>query len=204
MLAMLLVAAKLRAADVVTPRPATPDDARPPTGFGATKFGMSLAEVWRLYPKAELLGQTEQLGASSVGGPYVDRLALRKQAVVGLDQPTTVELRFWKNQLWTVIVYFGDNDLEHSRAYLLKTFGPPQGTDPNSPTWPGATVTTSATVKQRWYGTSDNGLLKEAAAWFADVLTGKWKDASPAEKAEREQRMAALTPRAAQTPADKK
>ena len=200
---ILLATAKLRAAEVPAAG-STPGDTRLPTGFGATKFGMRLAEVWAMYPKAELLEQTAQLGASNVGGPYVDRLALRNYPVAGLDKPTTVELRFWKDQLWTVIVYFGDNDLEHSKAYLVKTFGPRRAGDSESPSWPGASVTTSATYKQRWYGTSDNAMSQQVAAWFADVIAGKWTDASPAEKADRAKRMAALTPHGVSTPENEK
>jgi hypothetical protein len=168
-----------------------------PTGFGPAKFGMSLAEVWKMYPKAELLGPMATLGVAAVDGPYIDRLALRDQPVPGFAKPTTVELRFWKDRLWQVIVYFGDNDPDACKAYLTQTFGPSASPDPNNPSWPGSKVSTSAAYKQKWYGYSDDATSKQATEWFGDALKGVWKGETAEEKAVREQRMAALTPRAA-------
>lgn len=155
---------------------------------------MSLAEVWKMNPTAELLAPSRGLGASALGGPYIDRLALRKQPVPGFDTPTTVELRFWKDQLWGVIIYFGDNDQEKCKAYLAETFGPTTATNPDNPVWEGEKVTTIGVYKQGWYGSSDNALSQQATAWFRDKISGTWRGETPEEKVAREKRMAALTP----------
>ncbi len=167
-----------------------------PTGFERAEFGMSLGEVWKMYPNAELLASTATLGASNVGGPYIDRLALRNHPVPGFDKPTTVELRFWKDKLWGVIIYFGDNDPDKCKALLAKTFGPTTSRDPNHPVWRGDRVTTIGAYKQSWYGSSDNAFSNQATAWFSDLTEGKWKGETAEEKAARERRMAALTPKA--------
>jgi hypothetical protein len=197
-LVMALTAGPLSAATTPVPgqRTTAAAKAAEPTGFGTAKFGMSLAEVWKMYPKAKLLGPRDTLGASAVDGPYIDRLALHDQPVPGFAKPTTVELRFWKDKLWAVVVYFGDNDPEACKIYLTQTFGPSASPDPNSPSWPGTKVSTSAVYKQNWYGFSDDAISKEAAAWFGDALKGVWKGETAEEKAAREQRMAALTPHA--------
>ena len=184
------------------PTAATMSAARPyePAGFEAAKFGMSLAEVWKMYPKAELVNPKVGLGASTLGGPYIDRLVLREQPVRGFDKPTTVELRFWKDKLWGVIIYFGDNDDARCKAYLAEIFGPGSATNPDNPVWDGERVTTIGVYKQRWYGSSDNSLSAQATAWFRDKLSGQWKGESPEEVAAREKRMAALTPKSDKAP----
>jgi hypothetical protein len=167
-----------------------------PSGFGKAKFGMSLKDVWRMYPQAQLLGEQETLGAAVLDGPYVERLALRNQPVPGFPRPTTVELRFWKGKLWGVVVYFGDNDPEVCKAYLAKEFGPTTSRDANMPIWRGDKVTTTATYNQGWYGYTDDALSQAVSAWLAETLKGSWPGATAEEKAERERLMAEVTPRA--------
>jgi hypothetical protein len=197
--AAVLVASQASAADQPAP-PAPAANATPlyePTGFGTAKFGMSLAQVWKMYPQARLLRENETLGAAAVGGPYIDRLVLRNQPVPGFAKPTTVELRFWKDQLWGVIVFFGDNDPEQCKAYLAKTFGPTTSRDPDNPVWLGGKVSSTGTYKEHWYGYTDIAMSQEAGAWVKSVMNGTWKGETAEEKAAREKRMAALTPSAA-------
>lgn len=165
-----------------------------PAGFGPAAFGMGLMQVWKLFPLAKLMSGEEQLGAPLVAEPYVDRLELRDQSVTGLDKPTTVELRFWKDQLWSAVVYFGDNDVAQVKAFLEKTFGRPVGSEADHPTWPGPRVTTTAVYSQKWYASSLNDLSQEADAWQGDMLKGTWKGETPEEEAARQRRMRALTP----------
>ena len=170
--------------------------AEEPTGFGTASFGMSLKDVWAMYPKARLLGEKESLGAAVLDGPYIERLALRDQPVPGFPKPTTVELRFWKGKLWGVVVFFGDNDPEVCKAYLAQAYGPTTVRDTSMPLWRGDKVTTTATYKQGWYGYTDNALSQEVSAWLAEALKGSWKRATAEENAERERRMAEVTPQA--------
>ena len=168
--------------------------AEEPTGFGNAKFGMSLKDVWRMYPQARLLGEQETLGAAVLDGPYIERLALHDQPVPGFPKPTTVELRFWNGKLWGVVVFFGDNDPQVCKAYLANEYGPTTSRDANMPLWRGNKVTTTATYNQGWYGYTDNALSDDVSAWLAEVLKGSWKGATAEEKAERERRMAEVTP----------
>jgi hypothetical protein len=168
-----------------------------PTGYENAKWGMSLGEVWKMYPKARLIGEEEQTGAPVVEGPYVDRLMLTEQKVPGFEQPTNVELRFWKGKFWATIIFFGPNDPEKSKAYILKQFGQFTAGDDFSPMWVGEKVTTGAAYHQGWYGSSYNPLSEGARTWFTDMMNGRWTKETEEEKAEREARMAALTPQAA-------
>jgi hypothetical protein len=213
LLAALLAASQAGAADkkatpaapaAATAKPTAPPRAKfEPTGVGNAKFGMSLAEVWKMYPKAKLMGEEEQGGAPVLEGPYIDRLLIKDQKVPGFEKPTTLELRFWNGKLWAVIVYFGDNDAETSRASLLKIFGPQASDDGanDNLTWYGEKANTTATFREKWYGTSDNALSAQARGWFSDMLNGIWKGETPEEKAAREARMAALTPKSAKSKA---
>jgi hypothetical protein len=170
-------------------------------GFGSAKFGMSLKDVWRMYPNARLLGEQETLGAAVLDGPYIERLALRNQPVPGFPRPTTVELRFWKGKLWGVVVFFGDNDPQVCQAYLAKLYGPTTSQDTSMPLWRGDKATTTGTYKQGWYGYTDNALSQEVSAWLAEALKGSWKGATAEEKVERQRRMAEVTPKAEQAAA---
>src|SRR5262249_46593011 len=191
----MLVAARVSAADQPAAVPnAPPTPLYEPDGYGPAKFGMSLAQVWKMYPQARMLGENESLGAAVVDGPYIDRLVLRDQSVPGFATPTTVELRFWKDKLWAVIVYFGKNDPEQCKAHLAKTFGPSRTRDPDNPVWNGAKVSTTGTYKEHWYGYVDIAMSQEAGAWLKTVLNGTWKGETPEEREAREKRMAALTP----------
>lgn len=200
-LAAVLTAGQVSATDQPAPPAAAarPTPLYEPTGFGTAKFGMSLAEVWKMYPQARLLGEKETLGAAAVGGPYIDRLVLRNQPVPGFAKPTTVELRFWKDQLWGVVVFFGDNDPEQCKAYLARTFGPSTARDLDNPVWLGEKVSSTGTYKEHWYGYTDIAMSREAGAWLKTVMNGTWKGETPEEKAAREKRMAALTPNPGKT-----
>ncbi|MGH7788128.1 MAG: hypothetical protein ACRERC_14745 [Candidatus Binatia bacterium] len=143
-----------------------------PRGFGKATFGMPADEVRKLLPQAVPLSPGEQLGASAISGPDISRMVLRNYTVEGLPKPTTVELRFWKHQLWGVIVYFGDNTDAEVTALLDKQFGPSDSTDPKQLLWIGATTQTTATFRQRWYGSNDQKLSKEAQIWFMNAIKG--------------------------------
>jgi hypothetical protein len=167
-----------------------------PTGLGDAKWGMTMAEVWKLYPKARWVPEDEQLGAPVVDGPYVDRLEVTDVTVPGLEKPTRVELRFWKGKFWATIIYLGDNDPEKVKAYIAKQFGPFTSGDDFSPMWVGEKVTTGAAYHQKWYGSSDNALSEHARKWFSDMLNGRWSRETAEEIAERDKWVAALTPKA--------
>lgn len=141
-----------------------------PTGFGEAKFKMSPAEVQKIFPKMEPL--EEALAAPVVGGEYVKRFILRKSAVPGLVKPADVELRFWADRLWVVLVYFEGNEADVVIAALRKQIGSEGGSDKNFVTWVGDTSTTVLTRKGQYYSFSDNELGAEArAAIFKGIGT---------------------------------
>ena len=154
------------------------------TGFDKSAFGSSLADAKKSYPKAEEIPEGKDLGAPTVGGPYIRRLLLTDQKVEGLPKPTMVELRFWKNKLWGVVVYLGDNDEPQVIEILTKRLGPSDSTDTDYPLWVRSKTQTTMERKQRWYGVNDLALSTEAQAWFAKLLHGEWKNATPEELAE--------------------
>ena len=141
-----------------------------------------------------MLPDGKNLGAPSVGGPFVHRLYLTEQTVEGLPKPVNVELRFWKKNLWVVQVYWGENTEQDVIAMLTKRLGPNR--DENNPLWITDTVQTTAVLKQHTYGSADLALSADAQAWFKKLMHGEWKQPSQAELDQMEQRTPAATPAA--------
>jgi len=143
------------------------------TGYGKATFGSSAKAVRALYPAAREVGPRERLVAPFIGAPHITRLVLDRQTVAGLPKPTLVELRFWKERLWSVIVYFGDNDDQQVLAMLTKRLGEPRVRSTTQTTWEGKDTQTAASAKQRWYSVNDLALSAEAQAWLAEQLKAK-------------------------------
>lgn len=139
-----------------------------PEGFGQARFGMSPAEVERLYPRLTTLGR-ENLGATPVLSPLAVRQLLPPQELQGLSKPVRVELRYWKDRLWTVIVYYGDNSAEDVITVLRKQVGDPGNRD-KEPTWRGEKVTVITANRERWYAISDDALSREVQAVVFEAL----------------------------------
>lgn len=133
-----------------------------PTGFGKAKFKMTSAEVKKVFPKMEVL--EKPLAAAVVGGSYATRFVLWDYAMPGLKKPVDVELRFWSDRLWVIIVYFKENDTESVVEALRKEVGSPGNGDANFLTWIGDTSTTVLTRRDQYYSISDNDLSAEARA----------------------------------------
>ncbi len=160
-------------------------------GYGPAAFGTRWDKAQQLFPTAEVLPDGKNLGAPSVGGPFVHRLYLTDQTVEGLPKPVNVELRFWKKNLWVVQVYWGDNSERDVIEMLTKRLGQTQ--DKEHPLWFTDTVQTSAVLKQRTYGSADLALSADAQAWFKKLMHGEWKQPSQTELDEMEQRTPAAT-----------
>jgi hypothetical protein len=163
-------------------------------GYGPAPFGTRFDKAQQLFPKAEVLPDGKNLGAPSVGGPFVHRLYLTDQTVDGLPKPVNVELRFWKKNLWVVQVYWGENTEEDVIAMLTKRLG--ANRDEKNPLWMTDTVQTTAVLKQHTYGSADLALSADAQAWFKKLMHGEWKQPSQAELDQMEQRTPAATPAA--------
>jgi hypothetical protein len=164
-------------------------------GYGPAPFGTRWEKARTLFPGAEVLPDKKNVGAPSVGGPFVHRLYLTDQRVEGLPKPVNVELRFWKKRLWVVQVYWGDNSEQEVLAMLGKRLGPAQGNSGGgAPLWTTDTAQTTVTPSQRTYGTADLQLSAAAQRWFKQVMKGEWNRPSQAELDEMEERAPAPTP----------
>jgi hypothetical protein len=142
-----------------------------PEGFGNAKFKMTPEQAKAALPGLE---ETEEdLGAALVGGPYVKRFVLRNHPVPGLQHPTNVEIRFWKDRLWVVIVYFGQNDYPSVVEALEKQLGSTSKGDEKSRVWIGEKTTSVASDREKYYSLADNDLSNEArAALFLGIHHG--------------------------------
>ncbi|MDX2166991.1 MAG: hypothetical protein SF182_08010 [Deltaproteobacteria bacterium] len=145
-------------------------NAAEPTGYGKAKFGSSTAAVKKLYPTLREVAPTDKLVAPFIGGPFITRMLLDNQTVAGLPKPVLVELRFWKDQLWGAIGYFGDNTDQQVMDMLTKQLGPPQASNAAQVTWTGKATQTIVSPRLRWYGTTDDALSKQAQAWLAEEI----------------------------------
>ena len=143
-----------------TPRPPLP------RGFGKAKFGMSVAQVRRLYPA---LQPAQGGGAAYFNSPHLTRYLIPRVNVTGLKQRVNVELRFWKDQLWTVIVYYGTNPFEEVVQSLSRQYGQAT-TRGNDPSWEDSHTTIITAPGQAWYSFSDNAISKDPQEVLRNLL----------------------------------
>ncbi|MBX3025631.1 hypothetical protein KF840_12060 [bacterium] len=151
-----------------------------PTGFGKAKLGSSVEAVKKLYPKMEAVPAAANLGSQAFVSDYLTRYVVRGVEVPELKRKADVELRFWKNQLWVYVVYYGAENQQSVIETLTKRFGPPNGTNPQKPGWTGDKSTAFVETSQHWYGVSDNAVSKDAQAWFIANLSQLTGSAPPA------------------------
>ncbi|MBX3025635.1 hypothetical protein KF840_12080 [bacterium] len=163
-------------------------------GYGPAPFGTRWDKAQALFPSAEVLADGRNVGAPSVGGPFVHRLYLEDQHVEGLSKPVNVELRFWKKNLWVVQVYWGDNSDADVLAALTKRLGPNQDNGDSNLLWITDTVQVTGSTRLRTYGVADLALSADAQKWFKQLTRGEWKAPSQAELDEMEQRTPAPSP----------
>ena len=128
------------------------------------KLGSSSAEVRKVFPKME--PTNENLGAQPFGSEFLTRYAIKNAKIPETGKPGTVELRFWKDKLWAIIVYYGDGNGPKVIEVLTKRLGPPNGTNPQKPSWQGEKSLAFVEQEHGWYSLTDNELSKEAQAWF--------------------------------------
>ncbi|MBI3783212.1 MAG: hypothetical protein HY270_07410 [Deltaproteobacteria bacterium] len=133
-----------------------------PQGYGKAHFSMSVAQVRKAYPE---LREAPKV-AGYLSHPNLQRFVLWHQKMEGLPHPVDVELRFWRDSLWTILFYCGDNSFDAVKVQLSKQFGLPAsgGTDP---TWLWPTRTLMTASKQGWYSIADRQIGKEAQTELA-------------------------------------
>ena len=152
---------------LVTPAlAATP---KQPTGYGKARFGMTPAEVEKLYKGQVRVLAQENMGATPVTGPNIVRQLLANQRVPGLKEPTNVELRYWKDKLWVVIVYYGQNGNDAVNEALRAEYGAPTISAQDS-VWQGPKTLVNTSNRERWYAMSDVALSRDAQQAFMEDM----------------------------------
>ena len=149
-----------------TPSPAPAVTPVPPEGFGKAKLGMSVAEVQAHYP--DLAPATGPTRAAYFRAPELKRYLLPVTAVPGLQSECKIELRFWKDRLWGVIIDYRKNRFADVRALLRQQYGPPT-LDGREPTWIFPATTIMAVPLQGWYAIEDNEITKEVQRRFVEA-----------------------------------
>jgi hypothetical protein len=148
------------------------------TEFDGAKLGASPAEVRKVFPKMEVT--TENLGAQAFDSEFLTRYVIKSAPVRESGKPGVVELRFWKDKLWAIVVYFGAGNDDKVVASLTKRLGKPNGDNPQKPSWQGDKSQTFVETEHDWYSITDNALSKDAQAWFYARLSQMQQQLAPA------------------------
>jgi hypothetical protein len=154
--------------------PTAPPTPHVPDGLGQAKFGMTLAQVRQLYPA--LAPAPAMTGAAYVKSPHLTRYVVPKVDVPGLQGQCTLELRFWKDQLWSVIVYYGTTPFSTVVENLRREYGPPTTTI-GDPTWKLRHAAIVTSRSQMWYSLEDSEMSMDVERAFLEAIherqTGK-------------------------------
>jgi hypothetical protein len=158
---------QLVSAAAAQPRPA-------PTGYGKAHFAMSVATVRAAYPELQEAPKV----AGYLSHPDLQRYVLWHTRITGLDQPVDIEIRFWKDRLWTVLFYCGGNSTADVQRYLTEQYGTAaaSGSDP-AWTWPDRTLVLQP--KHGWFSIADKTISKEAQTVLAPAAGAPRPDQPP-------------------------
>jgi len=154
----------------------TPAPPRAPKGFGKAKFGMTLEQVRQLYPT--LAPAPVVTSAAYFRSPNLTRYWMTKVDVPGLHGPCSVEFRFWKSQLWSVVVYYGAIAFTDVVEHLQRDFGPPS-TKGRDPSWALGTATITTSPGQRWYSFEDSEISKDVRGAFLAAVQQRQPGKTP-------------------------
>ncbi len=152
------------------PAPATVDAL---SGFGGAKFGGTIEETRKVWPKMNAVADDVRLPSAAFASTHLDRFLVKEHSIVGLSSPVDVELRFWKGNLWAFLVYFQEADAPAALRHLAKEYGKHTTGIDTRPIWRGEKVTLQAMSDAGWYGATDNVISEDARTWFFAALTGK-------------------------------
>jgi len=157
--------------------PASTPLAHVPEGFGKAKFGMTLEQVRQLYPT--LVPAPFVTSAAFFKSPHLTRYWMTNVDVPGLKPKSSVEFRFWKNQLWSIIVYYGGKTYADVVEHLQQSYGPP--TVKNSqPSWTLGKVTIITSPGQMWYSLDDGDISNDVRREFMEAIQQR-QQAKPAQ-----------------------
>ncbi len=151
--ATLLVAAPTVAASV-------------PDGWGSAKLRMRVEDVRKAYP--QLAPAPHVTSHAFFSHPSMARYVLMQTRIPELQEPVDVEFRFWDDQLWTILVYYGKNSTASVTAYLTSLYGPPQGIG-SSPAWVGPRSKLIMQSRAQWFSINDNDLARDAHQAYIEM-----------------------------------
>ena len=134
------------------------------TAYDGAQLGSTPEQVRKAFPKMEVT--TENLGSQPFPSEHLVRYVVRDAKIAEAGKPGMVELRFWNNKLWAIVVYYPPDTKDAVLAALTKRLGPPNGTNPAKPSWQGAKSSVFVETSLNWFAVTDNALSKEAQAWF--------------------------------------
>jgi hypothetical protein len=158
---IFLSCAAYAAPPTATPAPHAPE------GFGTAKFGMTLEQVRQLYPT--LAKAPVVTSAAYFRLPSLTRYWITKVDVPGLRSQCDVEFRFWKNRLWSVVVYYGANAFADVAEKLRREYGPPS-TKSRDPSWAFGSASITTSPGQMWYSLDDNEIGKDVQRGFTETI----------------------------------
>jgi hypothetical protein len=147
-----------------------------PHGFGKAKFGMTLEQVRRLYPK--LAPAPAITGAAYFPSPNLARYWITKVDVPGLRNRCNVEFHFWNNHLWNVIVHYRTNPFADVMKNLRRAYGPPTS-EVRDPSWALGTATITTSPGQMWYGFDDAKITKDVQRALLEAVHQQVPKAPP-------------------------
>jgi len=137
-----------------------------PQGYGKAKFGISFEQAHKLYPALTKAGSTS---AAYFRSPNLTRYWMTKVKVPGLKDDCSVEFRFWKDRLWSIIVYYGANPSGDVMENLAREFGPPT-VRTSDPSWTLGRVTIITSPPQMWYSFDDGEIGKDVRREFMEAV----------------------------------
>jgi hypothetical protein len=141
-----------------------------PDRWGLVKLRMHVEDVRKAYP--QLAPAPRVTSPAFFTHPSMGRYVLMQTRIPELKEPVDVEFRFWNDQLWTILVYYGKNPTSSVVAYLTTLYGPSQGIG-SSPAWVGPRSKLVVSSPAKWFSINDNDLARDAQQAYIDMQSAR-------------------------------
>jgi len=142
-------------------------------GFAGIEFGDSLEVAKKKHPEMRPVSTNDtRLNAAAIQSPHLMRQVIGDYKLGNVPTPVQVELRFWRDQLWAVVVYYDRGESEAVLKYLDETYGPRTSGAPERPIWSDDRVQLQVVTTGGWYGATSKPISEDARAWFFKKLSG--------------------------------
>jgi hypothetical protein len=126
-------------------------------------MGMSSAQVREILPDMKTAeGGEEPLTSRARAERYIITTG---QAFDGL-QGCRLELRFFDDRLWVILVNYKDNPTEEVERILKERYGEPTHQYGNVARWSGSGLEVILERKAKWFSFADEAVAEEAAKAF--------------------------------------